>query len=209
MLWWTFSAVAYLAVWSKTQPRGPTWRCWWWVPRLNFHSAQSFVFSLIFFFLLLTVPALQTMVYFFGFLPESHLHQTIRSRGSGLCRLFVQNHGPQPAQHAHPRHWVNSPQPPRRTPPTCLRTLKYITRTQAPTPIMLLGTVIVPPLFISPPSSSSSRALWVVVLWVCREEPRLTFPHRCGLIDTLLFVLSNIYIYTQIFCINLFLYGNS
>lgn len=47
------------------------------------------------------------------FISEPHVHQAIRSGGSGLCRLVVQNHGPQPAQYSHPRHWVN------RSPPHC------------------------------------------------------------------------------------------
>lgn len=62
---------------------------------------------------------------------ESHVHQAIRSGRSGLCRLVVQNHEPQPAQYSDPRHRVNSPLPP--PPPlpchtsgSCLHTHTYI-----------------------------------------------------------------------------------
>lgn len=39
----------------------------------------------------------------FPCLSESHLHQTLRSGGSGFRRLAVQNAAVEPAQHAHPR----------------------------------------------------------------------------------------------------------
>ncbi|KAG7269508.1 hypothetical protein CRUP_014750, partial [Coryphaenoides rupestris] len=38
---------------------------------------------------------------------EPHFHQEVRGGGGGLCRLAVQNHGPQPAQHPHPQRRLN------------------------------------------------------------------------------------------------------
>lgn len=109
--------VCVRAVWSKTLLKEQSWNTWWWVPGWfrsliwlhhryfigDYHQwadANSRVCS--------WHPG-------FGFLPEPHVHQTIRGGRSGFCRLAVQNDGPEPAQHPHPQHWVMRPPPPCRT----------------------------------------------------------------------------------------------
>lgn len=48
----------------------------------------------------------------FPWLPESHLHQALRSGGGGFRRLALQNAAVEPAQHAHPRCHVRAEPPP-------------------------------------------------------------------------------------------------